>query len=129
MTNMKSSTHAILALAISLTACKGADSPTGECLSYSCDAAGAKAMMWATVDAAYQPSESAKATFGTIIDESAKKMESGDQGFTPETFELARGNLKKFLDEIPEGGEDPLGPAATDLKNKSSKLCPLWPYC
>lgn len=126
---MNTTTITLLGLLAVLTSCKGADSPTGECLSYSCDAAGAKAMMWATVDAAYQPSESAKATLGTIIDDSAKKMESGEQGFTPETFELARGNLKKFLDEIPEGGEDPLGPAATDLKNKNSKLCPLWPYC
>lgn len=127
---MKNSTlPLLLALVAALTACKGAEAPTGECLSYSCDAAGAKAMMWATVDAAYQPSERAKTALGALIDEGVKKMESGDQGFTPETFELARGNLKKFLDEIPEGGEDPLGPAAEELKGKSSKLCPLWPYC
>lgn len=121
---------AVLALSIG---CKGASSPSGECLSYSCDADGAKAMMHATIDQSYTPSDRAKAALDRVIEDAVKKMAAGDQGggqgFTPESFELARGNLKKFLDEVPEGGQDALGPAAEELAKKSSKLCPLWPYC
>lgn len=126
---MKRNVGVIAAFGLLLAAsCTGAKGPSGECLSYACDEDGAKAMMWATVDAAYQPSERAKAALEKVIDGSVSRMK-GDQGFTPESFELAKGNLKKFLDEVPEGGEDALGPAAEDLASKSSKLCPLWPYC
>ncbi|NUP13153.1 MAG: hypothetical protein HOW73_44500 [Polyangiaceae bacterium] len=108
--------------------CKGASSASGECLSYSCDEDGAKAMLWATVDETYQPSERAKTALGQVIDAGASKMKQ-DQGFTPESFELARQNMKKFLDEVPEGGEDPLGPAAEDLAKKTAKICPIFPFC
>jgi len=96
-------------------------------MSYSCDADGAKAMMWATVNEAYEPSESAKASFEEVFAAGAKRM--GAEGYTPDSFDLAHGNLKKFLKEIPEGGQDPLGPEAANLKDKTSKLCPLFPFC
>ncbi len=123
----------LLALLALGAGCKGANSPSGECLSYACDADGAKAMMHATIDQSYTPSERAKAALDQVIEDAVKKMAAGDQGggqgFTPESFELARGNLKKFLDEVPEGGQDALGPAAEELAKKGAKLCPLWPYC
>ncbi|MBK6513307.1 MAG: hypothetical protein IPG04_04085 [Polyangiaceae bacterium] len=126
---MKLHVGVIAATGLLLTAsCTGAKGPSGECLSYACDADGAKAMMWSTVDATYQPSERAKAALDKVIDGGVSRM-SRDQDFTPESFELAKGNLKKFLDEVPEAGEDALGPAAEDLAGKTAKSCPLWPYC
>ena len=113
---------------LALAGCNGAKSPSGECLSHSCDEDGAKEMLWATVDAAYTPSERAKKALEATIGAGIARMKQ-DQGFTPESFELAKGNLKKFLDEVPEGGEDPLGPAAEELQNGTSKHCPLWPFC
>lgn len=118
----------VLGAALATSACTGASSPTGECLSYSCDEDGAKAMMWATVDAAYTPSERAKTALDQAIEKAVNRMKQ-EQGFTPQTFELARGNMKKFLDEVPEQGEDPLGPAAEELVQGTTKLCPLWPFC
>lgn len=105
-----------------------ASTPTGECLSYSCDEEGAKAMLWAEVDSAYKPSDRAKKALEQAIDGGVSRMK-GDQGFTPESFDLARGNIKKFLDEVPDAGEDALGPAAEDLAGGTLKLCPLWPFC
>ncbi len=118
----------IALLFLALTACQGAQSASGECLSYSCDEDGAKAMMLATLEGAYTPSERARAAFDTIVQNGVKRM-SKDKGWSPESFELARGNLKKFLDEIPETGEDPLGPALEDLAKQTAKACSLWPYC
>ena len=130
---MSTSTRAIriilsIGCLVTVGACTGAKSASGECSSYSCDEDGAKELLWATVDGAYTPSERAKKAFDATITAGVERMKK-DQGFTPESFELARGNLKKFLDEIPEGGEDPLGPAAEELQNGTSKHCPLWPFC
>lgn len=125
---MQSRSVAVIAVLSAVAACTGSKTPTGECLSYSCDEEGAKAMLWATVDEVYTPSERAKTALGEVIDHGVSKMK-GDQGFTPESFELARGNMKKFLQEIPEYGEDPLGPAAEELAKKNARICPIWPFC
>jgi len=119
---------ALMALLALSFACGPAKSASGDCLSYGCDEGGAKDMMWATLEGAYKPSEKARAAFEAVVDNGLKKM-TKENAFVPESFELARGNLQKFLSEIPESGDDPLGPALEDLKNKTSKACSLWPYC
>jgi hypothetical protein len=124
------STMALGIFALALAACgKGAESPSGECLAYSCDEDGAEKMLWATVDETYeQTTEGGKAALKKVIENGVSRMKK-DQGFTPETFELAKGNLKKFLAEVPERGEDPLAISSEELAKGESKLCPLWPFC
>jgi hypothetical protein len=120
---------ALLALAmLSSLACGPAKSASGDCSSYGCDEAGAKDMMWATLEGAYKPSDKARTAFEGVVENGVKVM-AKENAFVPESFELARGNLQKFLSEIPENGEDPLTPALEDLKNKTAKACSLWPYC
>ena len=111
-----------------VTACSGAKSPEGKCLAFDCDEDGAASMMWATVEESYEPSEAARAQFEKVFPAAVERMKR-DDGFKPESFELARGNLKRFLDEVPEQGDDPLTPRVQELADKTSKLCPLWPYC
>lgn len=118
----------LLALVALSFGCGPAKSASGDCLSYACDEAGAKDMMWATLEGAYKPSDKARAAFEGVIENGVKVM-AKENAFVPESFELARGNLQKFLSEIPESGEDPLSPALEDLKNKTAKGCSLWPYC
>jgi hypothetical protein len=108
--------------------CGPAKSASGDCLSYGCDEGGAKDMMWATLEGAYKPSDKAHAAFEGVVANALKVM-AKENAFVPESFELARGNLQKFLSEIPESGEDALSPALEDLKNKTHKACSLWPYC
>lgn len=119
---------ALLGLVALSLGCGPAKSASGECMSYGCDESGAKDMMWATLEGAYTPSDKARAAFEGVVDNGVKRM-AKENAFVPESFELARGNLQKFLSEIPESGEDPLSPALEDLKNKTAKACSLWPYC
>jgi hypothetical protein len=109
-------------------ACKGAESPSSECLGYDCDEDGAKKMFWDTVDEVYKPSEAARAAFEGVFAAGAAQM-AKEEGFTPDGFDLARNNLRRFLQGVPEGGDDPLAPEVQKLKEKTSGLCPLWPYC
>ena len=108
--------------------CTGAKSAEGECLGFSCDEEGAKAMMRATLDGTYQPSETALAAFETVMSKGTQKMAS-QQGFTPDSFQLAKDNLQTYLSSIPENGVDPLTPALEDLGKGTAKVCSLWPYC
>jgi hypothetical protein len=117
----------VLAAAVGLAACSGAQSPTGECLGYACDEDGAKAMFWETTEAAYEPSDVAKGHLEKVFARGLATM-AKEKGFTPDGFDLARGNLKKFLGEVPEGS-DALATEAENLEKGTTKLCPLWPYC
>lgn len=119
--------RSLVLVAFLSSACSGAQSPTGECLGYACDEDGAKAMFWETTEAAYTPSDAARASLETVFGKAVAKM-AKERGFTPDGFELARGNLKKFLAEVPEGA-DTLATEADALQKGSSRLCPLFPFC
>lgn len=113
---------------LALAGCGGVKSPGGRCLAFDCDEDGASAMMWATVEETYEPSEAARAELEQVFPAAVERMKRED-GFKPESFELARGNLKRFLDEVPEQGDDALAGRSRELRQSTSKLCPLWPYC
>lgn len=108
-------------------ACSGAQAPSGECLGYACDEGGAKAMFWETTEAAYEPSDVAKGHLDKVFSRGLAKM-AQEKGFTPDGFELARGNLKKFLGEVPDGA-DALATESENLEKGTTRLCPLWPFC
>ena len=114
--------------ALSLAACGPAKNAEDLCLGYDCDADGAAKMMQETLSAAYEPSERAQSGFDEVFTRGVKRM-TDERGFTPDGFQLAKDNLQRFLRDVPEAGDDPLGPEAEALKHKTSKLCPLWPYC
>lgn len=107
--------------------CTGARSASGECLGYSCDDAGARAMMEDTLNAKFQPSDAAKASLDAAFDAGVERMKK--EGFTPDSFDLAKANLTRFLNDVPDAGQDALAPEAEALKNKTAKACPLYPFC
>jgi hypothetical protein len=107
--------------------CGEAKSATGECLGWTCDEEGARSMMKDVLRAKYEASESANAALDGVASKGVAKM--AQQGFTPESFQLAKDNLEKFLGDVPEAGVDPLTPALEDLSKGTAKACPLFPYC
>ena len=116
-----------LAIVLWLSACSGAQSPSGECLGYACDESGASAMFWETTEGAYEPSEAARGHLEKVFARATERM-AKEKGFTPDGFDLARGNLKLFLGEVPDGA-DTLATEAEALEKGTSRLCPLFPYC
>ncbi len=117
----------LVPLALVLLSCAGARSPEGDCLGYACDEGGAKSMFWETTDAAFEPSDVARGHLEEAFSKSLDKM-AKEKGFTPDGFELARGNLKRFLGEVPDGA-DALAAQSEELKKGTLRLCPLWPFC
>lgn len=122
--------HRALGLLLALVftvSCTGARSANGECLGYSCDEDGARAMMKDTLAAKFEPSDEAKASLEAAFDNGVARMKQ--EGFNPDGFDLAKANLTRFLNDIPDSGQDALAPEAENLKKKTAKACPLWPYC
>jgi hypothetical protein len=117
----------MLVVTMLLLGCGEAKSATGECLGWTCDDAGATSMMKDVLGSKYEPSATAAAAFDGVASKGVAKM--AQQGFTPESFQLAKDNLEKFLGDVPEAGVDPLTPALEDLDKGTSKVCPLFPYC
>lgn len=113
-------------LSLSAFACAPAKTTTGECLGWSCDEDGAREMMKDTLASKYEPSEAATKAFEVVMERGVAKM--SQQGLTPESFELAKGNLEKYLTDIPDG-VDPLTPALEELGKGTARACSLWPYC
>jgi len=113
---------------LAFSGCAGAQSGTGDCHGYSCDEDGAKEMFTATLEAKYEPSERAKASFETVFATAAATMKKGD-GFTPDNFDLAKNNLEKILGDIQEGPDDTLLNTGEELRKGTSRVCPLYPFC
>lgn len=118
---------ALLLVLVFSVSCAGARSATGECLGYSCDEEGARAMMQDTLAAKFEPSEAAKSSLDAAFETGVARMKQ--EGFNPDGFDLAKANLTRFLNDIPDSGQDALAPEAENLKKKTAKACPLWPYC
>lgn len=110
-----------------LLGCGEAKSATGECLGWTCDENGARAMMKDVLRTKYEASDTAEAALDGVATKGVTKM--AQQGFTPESFQLAKDNLEKFLGDIPESGVDPLTPALEELGKGTAKACPLFPFC
>jgi hypothetical protein len=117
----------IVVVALLLLGCGEAKSATGECLGWTCDEDGARAMMRDVLRAKYEASATAEAALDGVASNGVTKM--AQQGFTPESFQLAKDNLEKFLGDVPDIGGDPLTPALEELRKGTAKACPLFPYC